>query len=434
MKTIIIVICISFLGLGAQDFARFGSDLGSTGQYADTLLKPPLKLKWRSFTEGTFKGSPIVSNGRIFCTDRQGQIYCVDAESGRLIWKRLYLGLESMIPLASGDYLYYLETGTGYYDRTGYFRCVRQDNGEDVWVKPNVGGKLYKTGKFSPQAFKGNIYFFGTNGETGNSATLYCFNALTGDTVWTRTFGPLSDAVGLIPSNVLVCTLTVKPVIISAYASGAQENWRDKYGLAFALTADSGKTVWETDVYHSVDCIYDTVLYGYTTATTLHGLFAASVFTGDTIYAKQGETSYKNSATDKYLFSRGYASDVRFFNRSTGTIIGGCDFSAIPIPPGGRVLSGCGFVTLANGYGYCGFGQGGYSDSTYNPPGGSPRSGLGQGLYAFEIPSGPEVTNLKVVWYYKMASNMCTTPAVWNGKLYLTTNNEGAIYCFESAQ
>lgn len=338
-----------------------------------------------------------------------------------------------MTPLAWGDYLYYHEAGTSYNDRTGYFRCVRQDNGADVWVRTNVGGIVTGRGKFSPQVFSGNIYFFGTTGTAGNTATLYCFNAMTGDTAWTRTFGPIADAQGLIPGQVLLCTLTVKPVVISAYASGAQVNWRDKYGLAFALTADSGKTVWETDVYHNVDCLFDTVLYTYTSSPALQGLFAASVFTGDTLYGRGGGTSYKISVTDKYLFTRGYGSPTNFLNRLTGASIGSCNFSAVPIPVGGRVLSGCGFISMANGYGYCGFGHGGYSDSTYNPPGGIPRADYAQGVYAFEIPKNNE-TSLKVVWYYKMASNICTTPAIANGKLYYTTNQEGAIYCFENAR
>jgi hypothetical protein len=229
----------------------------------------------------------------------------------------------------------------------------------------------------------------------------------------------------------LLCTLTVKPVIISAYFSGAHPDWHDKYGKAFALTADSGKTLWETDVYHNVDCLYDTVIYGYTNALLHTGLFAASVFTGDTIYAKGG-SSFKISANDKYLFTRGYGGRTNFINRLTGVSIGTSNFSAVPVPSGGGIGSGCGYISLANGYGYCGFGTGVYtSNSTYNPPGGIQRGDYAQGIYAFEIPKNNE-TSLKVVWYYKTASNICSTPAIANGKLYYTTNQEGAIYCFEN--
>ena len=433
MNTTIVSICV-FLIVNmcfAEELARFHADMNNSGQFHDTILKPPLKLKWRYFSEGTFKTGPIVMNGRLFATDRQGQIYCVNSETGELIWKRYYLATESVTPIAWGEYLYYHETGTNLDDRTGSLRCVNQSDGKDVWIKSNVGGTIYNRGKYSPQIFNGKLYFFSSTGTTSNTATLYCINALTGETSWEKVIGPISDAQGIVPSHILVCTLSTKPFIISAYSSNAQLNWRSKYGKAFAVTADSGRLLWETEVYHSVHCIYDTMLYAHTTSPSIQGIIAASVFTGDTVYGKKVTAAYKLSATDKYLFTRSYGSDVNFIDRLTGNAIGGCDFSNIPIPSGGRVLSGCGFISMANGYGYCGFGHGGYSTSTYNPPGGIPRADKAQGVYAFEIPKNNE-TKLKVAWYYKMASNICSTPYIANGKIYYTTNQEGAIYCFEN--
>jgi outer membrane protein assembly factor BamB len=405
--------------------------MSNSGQFHDTVLKPPLTLKWRYFTEGTFKTGPIVINGKLFATDRQGQVYCLDSETGELLWKRYYLASESVTPIAWGNYLYYHETGTGYYDRNGYLRCVNQNDGKDVWVRDNIGGTVYKRGKFSPQIFNGKLYFFGSTGTTTNTATLYCLDASTGETIWEKVIGPITDAQGIVPDHILVCTLAVKPFIISAYSSNAQTSNRNKYGQAFAVTADSGKLLWETSVYHNVHCIYDTVLYAHTASPSIEGIIAASVFTGDTLYGKKVTSAYKFSATDKYLFTRTYGGSVSFLDKHTGNTIGSCDFASIPIPAGGKVLSGCGFVSMANGYGYCGFGHGGYSVSTYNPPGGAPRSDKAQGVYAFEIPKNNE-TSLKVVWYYKMASNICSTPYIANGKIYYTTNQEGAIYCFEN--
>lgn len=418
----------------AEEFARLYSDLNNSCRYHDTVLKPPLALKWRFFTEGTFKSGPVVFKGNLFAATRQGQIYCLNAETGDLRWKKYYFSnSESITPLAYGDYLYYHETGTSYNDKSGYFKCVRQDNGSEVWSRAGVGGAVTGRGKSSPLVWQGKVYYFGSTGSTGNTVTLYCFDAATGAVIWQKTYGPLTDAGGLSVSYLSLCTLTVKPVIISAYASNTQENWVDKYGQAFALTADSGRTVWETDVYHNVSCIYDTVLYAYTASVAIKGIVAASVFTGDTIYTRPGTPEYyKITPTDKYLFTRSYGDAATFINRLTGAKVGTADFGALPIPAGGKVLSGCGGVVITNGFGYCGFGHGGYANSAYDPPGGIPRGGRAQGIYAFEIPRNNE-TSLRVVWYYKMASNICSTPAIANGKLYYNTNQEGAIYCFGNA-
>lgn len=419
------------------DYACLYADNGNTCRYEDTVLKPPLKLKWRAFTEGCFKSSPVVFKGRLFATDRQGQLYCLDAETGKLLWKKYHLTVafsqNDVAPLAWGDYLYYFETGKTYDDQAGRLKCIRQDNGDSVWTYSPIGSHGGHP-HFSPMFFQGNIYM---TGRIGTTAYYFCFDALTGAKKWDKSFAYPSDAVSIAVQDIGLCTLGVKPFIIGSHVSGATDASGRLYGLTFAMTADSGRELWRDSAYSTPFSfsIYDTLLYLRSwDGPTINKMVAASVFTGDTVWTSGNNPAYPYApAVDsQYVYTRGYGSSVGFYNRKTGVSIGDCSFSQIPIPPGGSVSSGCGNMILANGYGYCGFGHGKPGVTGYVPPGGTPRSGLSQGIYAYEIPRSPAVTQLKVVWYYKMASNMCTTPSVYEGKLYVTTNNEGAIYCFEN--
>jgi outer membrane protein assembly factor BamB len=435
-NTAITLLAIFSFAVFSQDYARFHGDYNdNSGMYADTVLKPPLKLRWRYFTEGSFKGSPIVYKGRLFANDRQGQIYCLNAETGDLIWKKYHLTSgEGIIPLAYGDYLYYHAPGTAYDNRVGFLKCVRQDNGDSIWTKDSVGGSVASRGKFSPIGFNGNVYFFGSTGSSGNTATLYCFNALTGQEAWRKTYGPIADSDGLIVGHMVICTAGASPLLISGYTSNASENWRTKYTATFALNAATGDSVWQRNDYGGTLTLYDTVIYMNSNSAAHDEFVAASALTGEIIYTADHSNEYKSSADADYIYSRGYGGSVRFYDRLTGASIGSCDWSNISIPAGGRVLSGCGYPSLANGYGYCGFGHGGYSQAGYDPPGGIPRADKAQGVYAFKIPPKGSSTQLEVVWYYKMASNICTTPFIYQGKIYFTTNQEGVIYCFENAQ
>jgi len=435
MTKIFLIITLFVSVSFSQTSARFHGDFqDNSGRFADTLLKPPLKLKWRYFTEGTFKGGPIVFNGRVFAVDRQGQVYCLNAETGDLIWKHYFLGREGITPLAFGEYLYYHSAGTGYYDQVGYFHCVRQDNGKEVWKKSSVGGVVVNRGRYSPIAFNNRIYFFGTTGKAENTAKIFCFDPLTGSEIWTKTYGPIVGAGGLNPSYMVICTTGTTPLLISSYTSGASENWRTKFQATFALIAGTGETVWENTEYGGKLALYKNVLYMNTASVTIGERFvAANALTGDTLYTSRHGLEFKPSVDENFVFSRGYGGSVTLWDRATGATRGSCDWSGINIAQGGRVLSGCGYPSIANGYGYCGFGHGGYAVDGYDPPGGIPRADKAQGIYAFKIPDAGG-SSPQVVWYYKMASNICTTPFITRGKIYWTTNQEGAIYCFENAQ
>jgi outer membrane protein assembly factor BamB len=419
MKTITLILILGALSFGS-DQGRFSGDAGNTGVYRDTVLKPPLKLKWRYFTNGGWKAAPVAYKGRVFACDRWGQVFALNGETGKLIWKKYFCtGYgDNAIPLAYGDYLYYF--GSAY----AALYCVRQDNGEEKWRFNDIGVNTIYRGKYSPVAYDGRVYV--ATRTVSTTFRVICFNAVTGALLWSREYTS-ADAIG--SGEVVVCTLTSPPSVIGFYNAGSN-NWCPGAGKTFALTADSGRVLWEdSSVFCKRLTVYDTLVYASSCTAGTYTDVALNVLTGKRV--RQGNlNAYDNgpSAIDsRYIYTKPYCSIPGFYSRSTWQSIGGCDWSAITSNP--KWETGCGSIALANGYGYFGIGSGG----GYAPvAGGRGRGGLGQALFAFEIPKDSTVTSLKIVWTFKTASNFCSTPVIADGKLYATTNGEGAIYCFEN--
>lgn len=419
MKTIIILFLIAALSQ-SQDQARFNADMGNTGLFHDSILKPPLKLKWRSFTNGGWKASPIVLNGRLFASDRWGQVFALDAETGKILWRKYYLTAygDNAIPLAYGGRLYYF--GSGY----SALYCARQDNGEEVWKFNDIGVNTIFRGKYSPVGYRGKVY--AATRTVSTTFRVVCLDTLDGRLAWSREY---SDESAIGGGEVVVCTLTTPPSVIGFYNAGSN-NWCPGSGKTFCLTADSGRMLWEdSSVYCKRLTTYDTLVHVSSCTAGTYTDALLDVRTGARVW--QGDlNAYDNgpSAVDgRYIYTKIYNGEPEFYDRRTRVKIGDCDWSPITSTP--RWGTGCGSIALSNGHGYFGLGAG---NGALPAAGGWGRGGLGQGLFAFEIPKDSTIKSLKVVWQFKTASNFCSTPVIADGKMYVTTNQEGAIYCFEN--
>jgi outer membrane protein assembly factor BamB len=49
--------------------------------------------RWRTMTDGAVTSTPAVADGRVYATSRDGQLYCLDAADGRVLW-RLQFGAD----------------------------------------------------------------------------------------------------------------------------------------------------------------------------------------------------------------------------------------------------------------------------------------------------------------------------------------------------
>lgn len=118
-----------------------------------------------------FAASPAASGGRIYVGSDDCRLYCLDAFTGRLIWK-FETVYEVFASPAVADGRVYVGEGLHYVHEAKLY-CLDASNGNLLWE--------FQTGshiEFSPTVFDGKVYFGA--GEDG----VYCLDARTGKKLW----------------------------------------------------------------------------------------------------------------------------------------------------------------------------------------------------------------------------------------------------------
>lgn len=97
------------------------------------------KKKWRAQTEGRVRASPAVANGKVYAGSYDGRVYCYDLTSGALVWKYETEG----VTLKSGSYGFdrrsiqsspAVDEGVVYVGaRDGFLYAIGADDGKLRW-------------------------------------------------------------------------------------------------------------------------------------------------------------------------------------------------------------------------------------------------------------------------------------------------------------
>jgi len=126
----------------------------------DQRLEPPLRIKWLRRYEGTFKHLPVCGGGRMYTHTSEGQVFAVEQETGRLLWRRywpgVYLSFTSPIyyrtdsrpaaatadtdqanPASTGSQERLLVPQAGL--RESRLRCLDAATGDLIWETPFTG-------------------------------------------------------------------------------------------------------------------------------------------------------------------------------------------------------------------------------------------------------------------------------------------------------
>ena len=123
--------------------------------------------RWRFVTDGPVRLAPVVHKGRVYFGSDDGYLYCVDAETGRLVWRfrggpsdRKVLGNERLIstwPVRGGPVLLdgTLYFSAGIWPWMGIFvHAVDAASGEAVWTNSGEGAS-YTVQPHNSPAFSG---------------------------------------------------------------------------------------------------------------------------------------------------------------------------------------------------------------------------------------------------------------------------------------
>ena len=111
------------------------------------------KERWTFFTVGPVRFAPALWKDCVFAVSDDGQLYCLSAKDGKLLWKkrggpgsgRMVLGNERMIskwparggPVVVDDIVYF---GAGIWPADGvYIYALEAESGKEVWVNDQSG-------------------------------------------------------------------------------------------------------------------------------------------------------------------------------------------------------------------------------------------------------------------------------------------------------
>jgi outer membrane protein assembly factor BamB len=125
------------------------------------------KEKWSFYTDGPVRFPPVASKGKVFFTSDDGYLYCVNASSGKLVWKfrggpsaRKILGNKRLIsiwparggPVLKDDTIYFAASIWPFMGTFIY--ALKAETGEIVWVNDGTGAQFILQPHNSP-AFAG---------------------------------------------------------------------------------------------------------------------------------------------------------------------------------------------------------------------------------------------------------------------------------------
>jgi len=169
-------------------FSNFG-DLANTNAN-DQGIAPPLRIKWIRRYEGTFKHLPVCGGGRMYTHTAEGQIFAVEQETGRLLWRRYWPGVHVCFtsPLYWKERLLVPQAGL----KQSRLRCLNAATGELLWEAPFTGSPSWS--RAQPPVVHENlaIYMFGTGEYVPKGSGIYVMRQGTAKELPATTAGSVS--------------------------------------------------------------------------------------------------------------------------------------------------------------------------------------------------------------------------------------------------
>ncbi|TKJ35046.1 MAG: hypothetical protein CEE38_16450 [Planctomycetes bacterium B3_Pla] len=262
-------------------FTNFGNQASTNAN--DQGLKPPFRVKWIRRYEGTFKHMPVCGGGRMYTHTAEGQIFAVEQETGRLLWRRYWPGVHVSFtgPHYFRERLLVPQAGL----RESRMRCLNAATGELIWEAPFTGSPswsrqqppiIYKdlavyvfgSGKYAPQGTekayvqKGEPVKAPDDAEImswiythnnpyyprDNKPFVRAWDIETGDEVWTIDFSQFGS--GGNDAGVCLMDGTLYYSTFFGYAPRRKDGKPKARGLTAAIEPTTGQVIWLTTKYY----------------------------------------------------------------------------------------------------------------------------------------------------------------------------------------
>jgi outer membrane protein assembly factor BamB len=266
-------------------FTNYGNLANTNANDQD--VKPPLKLKWVRRYEGTFKHTPICGGGRMYTHTAEGQIFALEQETGRLLWRRywpdVHLSFTSPIYCRRGGKELLLVPQAGL--KSSSLRCLDATTGELLWEAPFTGSPSWSrqgppvifenlaiyalgSGKYAPQGTE-EAYIFRAKPEPApdgaeimawmythdnpyypkdNKPLMRAWDLDTGQMVWEKDFSEF----GCGGNDVGLCLMegTLYYSTFFGYAAKTKDGQPKSQGLTAAIEPRTGRVLWQTTKHY----------------------------------------------------------------------------------------------------------------------------------------------------------------------------------------
>ncbi|KPJ69382.1 MAG: hypothetical protein AMS14_11605, partial [Planctomycetes bacterium DG_20] len=216
-------------------------------------IEPPFRMTWIRRYEGTVKHLSVCGGGRMYTHTAEGQIFAVEQETGRLLWRRYFPGVHVSFtgPIYRDGRLWVPQAGL----RACRLRCLDAATGDLLWEAPFSGSPSWNR-QLPPIVYKDLvIYPFGTGTYTprtwlfehqstfafpaDHKPLVRAWDVRTGREVWTRDFsefGAGGDDAGM--------CLMDGTLYYSCYFGG-----EGPLGVTAAMEPETGRLLWSTTRY-----------------------------------------------------------------------------------------------------------------------------------------------------------------------------------------
>lgn len=234
----------------------------SNANASDDGFRLPLRVKWIHRFEGTTKHLPTFGGGRMYTHTAEGQVFAVEAETGRLLWRAYHPGahLSYTSALYHRERLLVPQAGPA----SCRLRCLDAATGKLLWEAPFEGSPGWS--RQSPPVVHGNVavYAFATGlrtvGERGTwlfphnqrsfpadwRPIVRAYDLETGKTIWERDYsdvGSGGDEGGL-------CLVGDRLAYSCFFGRSPERNGKPAaQGITTLLDPATGREIWRTTEY-----------------------------------------------------------------------------------------------------------------------------------------------------------------------------------------
>jgi len=258
-------------GLADPEHDRFTSFVNWKNTNVDAQgIAPPFKINWIRRYEGTTKHFSTFGGGRMYTHTAEGQIFAVEQETGRLLWRRYFPGVHICYtsPLYCKERLLVPQAGLA----SCRLRCLDAATGKLLWEAPfsgspswnrqsppivykNMAIYMFGTGKYGKYAPKQeqqkiNWLFEHQNNPTfprSHRPLLRAYNMDSGEEMWTRDFSQFGSG----GDDAGICLMD-GTLYYSCYFGHSAKNRRgipSAKGLTAAIEPETGQVIWLTTRY-----------------------------------------------------------------------------------------------------------------------------------------------------------------------------------------